>query len=480
MRLKKILQGVEIGAIQNFKNYNISSVSHVSQDVIAGGMFICIKGDTFDGKDYLQNVIRQGCKCIVTQEEFFISGICVVVVKDIRKAMSVIAKNFYNRCVDSMRLVGVVGTSGKTSVTHIIKQILSYTGEKIGVIGTNGIFIDNISMDNKFTTPDPLELHYAFYQMKMLGVTTVIMEISAQAIYYQKVHGIKFDVCVFTNISEEHLDFFGSYENYVKTKLDYFSSVNMKECVVNTDDFFGRELAFKVDMPCVSYGINEPANVFAIDIQIYLDRTRFVANVMDDIVEVDVHLVGTYSVYNILSAMAVCKLLGMEVEDVKLAIKNIKPIDGRFEIYEKGNNLIIIDFAHTPESIDKLLEHIHRNSNANIVSLFGCVGYSDRDKRIAMAQSVSKYSSKAFITTDNIGHACFYDVLSDIMEGLSIPYVSIQDRESAIKEAVETLQENEILVLIGKGAENFQKIGDDRIPYSERKILQELLERNDK
>ena len=480
MRLKKILQDVDVVSVQNFKNYNISSVSHISQDVISGGMFICIKGDTFDGRDYLQNVISKGCKCIVSQEEFFVSGVCVVVVADIRKAMSVIAKNFYNRCVDGLTLIGVIGTSGKTSVTHIVRQLLSYNGDKIGVIGTNGIYIDNICMENKFTTPDPLELHYVFYQMKMLGVNTVVMEVSAQAIHFQKVFGIKFNVCVFTNISEEHLDFFGSYENYAKTKLDFFNSSNTRECVVNTDDFFGRELAFKVDIPCISYGVDEPANVFAIDIQISLDRTKFVGNIKDDIVQVDVPLVGKYSVYNILSAMAVCRLLGMSIQDISSAIKSIKPIDGRFEMFKKGNNLIVIDFAHTPQSIEKLLEHIKSNSNLDIVSLFGCVGYSDKDKRIAMAKSISKYSNRTYVTTDNIGNANFSDVVRDVASGLNIPYFVIEDRETAIRDAFEGLQEDEILVLIGKGSENFQKIGNERLPYSEREIVLKLLERKDK
>ena len=209
MKLKNILDGLEIIKIDNYKNYNISTVTHISNEVENGGMFIALKGNNYDGNDYIKSAIENGAKCIVTSNvNIAVSNVCVVVVEDIRIAMSVIAKNFYNRCCDNMKIIGIVGTAGKTSTSLILSKILSCSGKKIAVIGTNGIYIDNIRQDNKFTTPDPLELHYLFYQMSCLSIDIVIMEVSAQAIYYNKVYGIDFDICVFTNISREHLDFF--------------------------------------------------------------------------------------------------------------------------------------------------------------------------------------------------------------------------------------------------------------------------------
>lgn len=476
MRLKKIIENLDIVKMINFKNYNITSVTHVSGDVCKGGMFFCIKGNKFDGNDYITDVISKGVKCIVTEKEDIAEcGVTIIVVNDIRKAMSLVGYNFYNRCVDDLKLIGVVGTSGKTSTSIIISQLLSLHDNNIGVIGTNGIFIGNIRQDNKFTTPDPLDLHYIFYQMKMLGVRTVVMEVSAQAIALKKVYGIKFEICVFTNISKEHLDFFGTMEKYVKVKMDFFNSSRVRESVVNIDDFYGRELAFKVDMPCISYGINEPANSFAVDIDLRLCGTHFYANILDDIIQVDSPFVGMFNVYNVVAGLTVCKLLGMDKDNLQSATKKLTAIDGRFNCYNISNKEIIIDFAHTPESIYYLLSHISKHTDKNIISVFGCVGYSDREKRIDMASAVARFSNKVIVTTDNRGKTSFEEISEDIICGLGgCEHICIEDRERAIEYAFNVMTEKDILVIMGKGAENFQTIEDKRVPYSDRECVLKL------
>ena len=477
MRLKKIIEGLDSISIKNFKNYNINTITHISSDVVKGSIFICIKGNKFDGNNYVLDVVKNGAKCIITEDENLnINNVTIIVVNDIRIAMSIVAKNFYNRVADTLKLIGVVGTAGKTSTTLMISQLLSNTKHKVGVIGTNGVFIGNIKLDNKFTTPDPLELHFILFQMKMLGIEIVVMEVSAQAIYYKKVYGIKFDICIFTNISKEHLDFFESMEKYAKVKMDFFNSKNMKECVVNIDDFFGRELAYKVDIPCVSYGIKEPCNSFAVDMEYSLDRTKFVANILDDIVSVNMPFVGEYNVYNIISAMTIVKMLGLSQGELESALNNLIEIDGRFNVVNFDDKKIIIDFAHTPESIEKLLKHIREYANGRIVSVFGCVGYSDSEKRCEMGQVVSKYSDLAIITSDNPGNTSFNVIVKDIMLGLSCEYRAIENRVSAIEYGISVLQHEDILVLIGKGAETFQKIGDERIPYNDKETVEKLLE----
>ena len=479
MRLKNILQNVKVKEIKNFKNYNISSITHISTDVVSHSIFLCIKGNDFNGNDYIADAIYLGAKCIVTEcEDVVVDNACVVVVDDVRIAMSIMAKNFYNRCVDDMKIIGVVGTSGKTTISTIIQQLIKNTGKKVGLIGTNGIYIDNIRQENKFTTPDPLELHYVFYQMKMLGVKIVVMEVSAQSIFYNKLHGIIFDIVVFTNISREHLDFFGSMENYVKTKMNFFSSKNMKECVVNIDDFYGRELAYKVLIPCVSYGIKEPANCFAIDIEYEMTKTKFVANILDDVFDVSVPYIGEYNVYNMLAGLTVAKMLGVSSEDLKKSVSKLKEIDGRFNVFTYGKKTVVIDFAHTPDSIDKLLSHIKKFASGNIISVFGCVGYSDKDKREEMGMVVSRYSDMIIVTTDNRGTTQFSDIANDIIVGIGDgKFVCIEDRLSAISYASKIMQDKDVLVLIGKGAENFQKIENKRVTYSDRDSVISVFEK---
>lgn len=476
MRLKNILKGIAIKKSYSFKNYNITSVTHISEDAIKDGLFICLKGNKFDGNKYINDVVLKGVKCIVTEDDIEVAGVTTIVVDNARKVMGLMAKNFYNCVCDCMKIIGIIGTSGKTTSSMLLSQILEKSNKKVGVIGTNGIFINGIKMENKFTTPDPLELHYIFYQMRMLGVEYVIMEVSAQAIYYNKLAGVKLSIGVFTNISPEHLDFFGSIENYAGCKMNYFVNVNMDECVVNVDDFYGMELAYKVNIPCVSYGVNSPANSFAVNVDSSIAGLKFCANVMDSIIDVNNNLIGDYNVYNILAAMTVAKMLGISDGEIEHAVNNFSQIDGRFNVFEKSGKRVIVDFAHTPESIDKLLSNVKRMCEGKVISLFGCVGYSDKEKRIAMARAVDKYSDYIVVTTDNRGEVEFSEIEKDIVCGiLKCKHMSIEDRKSAMNFGLGLLKRGDVLVLIGKGAETFQMIGKERSPYNELEYVKEIL-----
>ena len=476
MRLKKIIKDLDIIEIKNLKNYNIKSVTHISSDVEKNSMFICINGHNFDGNDFAKVAVACGAKCIVSEKDMNIDKVTVIVVEDVRIAMSVIAKNFYNRCCDKMKIIGIVGTSGKTTTSIMIGNILSSNDNNVGIIGTNGIFINNLRLDNKFTTPDPLELHYVFYQMYSLGVKTVVMEVSAQAIYLNKLYGVYFDIGVFTNISKEHLDFFDTMENYVRCKMNFFNIKNVKEAVINVDDFYGMEMAYKSNIPCVTYAINEPANSFAIDIRLDLNSTEFVANILDEIIPVSSVMVGNFNVYNLLASMTVAKMLGLNNEQISNAIKSLKPIDGRFNIFEKDNKKIIVDFAHTPDAIEKTLSIIKNFCKGKIITVFGCVGYSNQEKRIEMGQVVDKFSDYIIISTDNRGDTDFDEICSDIVVGInSCEYVKIEDRSVAITHGIGMLNKDDILCILGKGAENFQKIGDKRIEYSDIEVVKNLL-----
>lgn len=476
LRLRKILKDVEIVEIKNYKNYNIKYITHISSDVEKSSMFICINGQNFDGNDFARVAISCGAKCIVTDKKMDIDNATIIVVKDVRIAMSVIAKNFYHRVCDKLKIVGVIGTSGKTTTSLLIANLLQNNGRKVGVIGTNGIFIENVKLDNKFTTPDPLELHYVFYQMYLMDVKTVVMEVSAQAIYLNKLHGIMFDICVFTNISKEHLDFFGSMENYAKCKMNFFSPKNMIEAVINVDDFYGMELAYKSMIPCVTYGIKQPANSFAIDIDLSLNGSKFIANILDVVIDVDSIMVGEFNVYNLLASMTVAKMLGLDQYNINLAVNNLSQIDGRFNIFENNDKKVIIDFAHTPDSIEKTLSVVRKFTNGKIISLFGCVGYSDKDKRKDMGEVVDKYSDYIILSTDNRGNIGFNEICDDIKIGISkCDSVAIEDREDAIKYGIDMLKGGDVLCVLGKGAENFQKINDERVDYSDIDIVKKLL-----
>lgn len=476
LRLKKILKNVEILSEKNFKNYNIKTITHISNDVEKDSIFICIKGNNFDGNNYIDEAISKGAKCIITEEDILRDDVCIIRVKNIRIAMSVVAKNFYNNACDDLKLIGVVGTSGKTTTSIVIANLLHDNDNMIGIIGTNGIYIGDVKLENKFTTPDPLELHYIFYQMKLLGIKTCIMEVSAQAIYLYKLYGIKFDICVFTNITPEHLDFFGSMENYARTKMNFFSSKNMKECVVNVDDFYGMEIAYKCGIPCVSYSIKNPANSFAMDVNVSLSQTSFTANILDEIFEVKSSLVGDFNVYNILAGMTVAKMCGLSMEKILDNLKKLKSIEGRLNYFEKDGKVIIVDFAHTPDSFEKTLSFVKRFCKKKLITLFGCVGYSDIEKRHDMGEIADKYSDRIILTVDNRGDVPFQNICKDILTGIHKCVVDkIEDRACAIKFGWDNLESGDVLCLLGKGAEDFQKIGNERIYYSDLEEVNKLL-----
>ncbi len=475
MRLKKIIKNLDICNIKNYKNYNIKTITHISKDVEKDSIFICIKGNNFDGNDYVLDAINRGAKCIITEQDLRLTGVCVIRVKNARIAMSIVAKSFYNNCCDKFKIIGVVGTSGKTTTSLIISKLISRDVNSVGVIGTNGIFIGNIRMNNNFTTPDPLELHYVFYQMRLLGVKTVIMEVSAQAIFLHKLYGIKFDICVFTNISEEHLDFFGSMENYARTKMDFFDLQNMKECVVNVDDFYGMEIAYKTNVPCVSYAINNPANSFAVDIVSTISNLKFTANVLDEILDVDSVLVGDFNVYNILAGVTVAKMMGVATSDIESRLANMSSIPGRLNTFVIGKKIVVVDFAHTPDSFEKTLSFVSSFCKGKMLIVFGCVGYSDKAKRMAMGAIASKYCSQITLTVDNCGNTPFGEICDDIVGGVSGAKVSrIEDRKSAIEFAFGQMNDSDILCVLGKGAEDFQKIGDEKIHYSDLETIEQL------
>ena len=477
MRLKKILKNIDILEQKNFKDYNIKSITHMSQDVDKNSMFICINGNNFNGNDFALSAVEKGAKCILTQEDLELGkDVTIIKVKDIRLAMSVVAKNFYNNSCDDLKVIGIIGTAGKTTTSIIIANILRHLDRNIGVIGTNGIFIGDMKLSNKFTTPDPLDLHYIFFQMKSLGVKIVVMEVSAQAIYLQKLYGVHFEKCVFTNISEEHLDFFGSMENYAKCKMDFFKSHNMRECVVNVDDFYGMEIAYKTDIPCVSYAVKEPANSFALDIDVSIDRLKFVANILDEIINVDTRLVGDFNVYNLLAGMTVAKMLGVSAKTIEMAVNTMNEISGRLNCFEKNGVKIIVDFAHTPESFEKTLSFVKRFCTNNLITLFGCVGYSDKQKRIDMGSVADKFSDSVILTTDNRGKVSFDSICDDIKLGIQkCKPICIEDRKNAILHGLKLCKRGDIFCILGKGAEDFQTIGEERVSYSDLEVVNDYL-----
>lgn len=480
MKLRKLLESIKIKKLINFKDLNIKSLCHNSKLAEKNSLFFCIKGQLYDGNNFIYDAIKNGAIACVTDKVLDIN-ITQIIVEDVRIAMSLIASNFYENAHREMKIISVVGTNGKTTITHIIFNILRTKGLSVGLIGTNGIYINELFLPTELTTPDPIDLHYAFKQFKAFNVEYVVMEASAQAIYYNKLYGIENEICIFTNITNEHLDFFKTMENYAKIKMDYVMSNCNKYIVLNVDDNFGKIMSLNAEKNSnrafSTYGIYNPATTFAVDIVTSMKGSSFYANSFDEVFKINTKLVGDFNVYNILSAISACKLLNIDNKSIINGISSMERVAGRFNVFEMSKNRkIVVDFAHTPDGFIKTLSLIKLLRKGKIFIIFGCVGYSDAIKRAQMGKIASEYANLVILTQDNPNYASFEEICADIKaDSDENKFVSILDRASAIRLGMEILHVNDTLVILGKGAENYNLIKGERVIQSDLSLVEKYL-----
>lgn len=476
MRVDELLHGVEI--IENSANTtaSVSNIVFDSRKVQNGDIFVALRGEKADGHNFVDDAVKNGALCIVTEKPV---DSPYVLVRDTRKALALMAANFYGNSHRRLEIITVAGTNGKTTTTYILNEILKACGRKTAVIGTLGAWILDKKMKTDLTTPDPLELHRLFAEAEKSGTKYVIMEASAHAIYYRKLEGITATVGVFTNISQDHLDFFGTMEKYSKVKTDYFDSVNMKVGIINGDDIYGRKIIRSNKLLCLSYGIDSPADIFAVDFKSHGEKTSFIANVLDDLAEITMPLIGKFNLYNTLAAIATCKALSVPLEVIGESLEKMKEVEGRFNII-KTDITVIIDYAHTPDGLENLLKAARELDGGKVITVFGCGGNRDAAKRPIMGKIAGEYSDFCVITSDNPRMEQPMDIIAQIEEGMkriSQEYMCIQDRSNAIAYAIGFAQKGDKVVVAGKGGENYLDIMGEKIPYSDKEAVESALGR---
>lgn len=468
MKLENLLYGVEIQKTNVDSDEEIKEIKIDSRKVEEGDMFVCLEGVCDDGNSHLCEI---NCDFVaVTEKEP--SGGKYVVVKDARKAYAQICENRFLRPLEGMKFVAVVGTNGKTSTAHYIDSILSFAGIKTGLIGTEGHYILGEKVGQSLTTPDPYELNELFFKMRTRGVEVVVAEVSAHAIYLEKLGDIKADVAILTNVSQDHLDYFKDFANYQSVKMSYFENGNAKRAIINVDDESGRILLKRLegreDVKTTSYGLYNPADCFAVNVIEDIDGVKFVANLEDEIVDVKSSLYGEFNVYNLLGAMSVASCLGIDSQTLTHAVRKIKAVKGRFSVLHTDKGTIIVDYAHTPDGLKNLLSTARTLTKSRLITLFGCGGERDRQKRAAMGKIASEYSDFIVLTSDNPRSEDATDIIRQIEWGVTIKDVKcIVDRPEAVKFALSEMEEGDTLVLAGKGNESYLEIKGKKIPYND-------------
>lgn len=385
-----------------------------------------------------------------------------------REIYALASKRYFKNCCDKMKLIGITGTNGKSSVAKLVYDIFSWSGRKVGMIGTMGCRYDNTEIETGFTTPDPFILHRLFYQMHKCGIEYVVMEVSAHAIELKKLSGIKFDIFALTNISQDHLDFFENMEKYASTKLSMFDKKYIKQGIVCVDDDRARGLVENVNVPLISYGVENPSDIFAIDIEESFDGTKFICNCLDEISIIQTNLVGGYNVLNTLCAIGICNICGMDIVDITCALRYAEAEIGRFNIIKYDGINIVIDYAHTPDGLEKVLQTAKSICEGRLVVLFGCGGNRDASKRKIMGSVAEKYADEIFLTNDNPRLENPMEIVSQIAEGIKDKNYHIElDRKLAIYQAISFCERGDCLIIAGKGGEKYQDIGGKKIQYSD-------------
>jgi len=456
----------------------ITSLSFDSKTCVQGSLYFCLVGTNYDGHDFCEQAIQNGAVAIICQKTVHISqNIPVVVVDDTRHYLAVCSSRFYGEPSKKLKLIGITGTNGKTTTSYIIHNILLQNGRKAGLIGTNGVFYDNVSIPPQLTTPDPIDLNRILRDMVDCNIEYVVMEVSAHAISLNKIDGLHFEVVAFTNLSEDHLDYFEDMDAYGIAKAKLFQPYYSKNAVFNIDDKFGQSLYKACTLNKISYGCENPADVFAINLAMSVEGIEYVLNLNDQIEDIKFCMSGRFNMYNTLCAAAVCNMLNIPIKDIRNGIKKLTKVDGRFNIINTTKYGIIIDFAHTEEGLINILCAINEFKKGKLITVFGCGGNRDRDKRAPMGRAATNFSDYVVITSDNPRYESPTDIIEDISSGIiKDNYKIIVDRKEAIKFALGIAQQNDIVLIAGKGAEKYQEIKGEKYEYNDETFVKSIIE----
>ena len=478
MEIKKLIKDIKVLEFVNFKEdtfkLDIFNLCDNSKDLkkLKNSAFICVQGLNFDSHNLVSSLQNNGVKFFICSKKIE-TNLPYIIVENTREVLGELASNFYESPQKSFKLVSVIGTNGKTSTTYFIKALLNQLNIPCGIIGTSVVFIKNKKYAETLTTPDPLLLYSIFSKMKKAGCKVVVMEISAHAIKLNKVNNLVSDITIFTNFSQDHLDFFKTMENYKLTKFSYFNEFNTKKALINLDDSAGKELYLKIkDKICSkTYGINGKYDIFAKNIKYSLLNSTFLLNLSNKKYNINTKTIGNFNVYNILSSVLCLTELGYSF-DVENCVNKLTNVSGRFNIFKlKNNRFIIIDYAHTPESLKLILQNTKNLSNLKLIAVFGCPGNRDEEKRELMGQIAYNYCEKIYITADNPKYENPLIICNEILRGAKEKGEIIIQREKAIKKAIKNLKENEVLLILGKATETYQDYNNLHIKYNDYEVL---------
>lgn len=478
MKLQDLLKGVAVLESTAAPDTEINEVRYDSRAVRPGDLFVAIRGYATDGHQYIGKALEQGAAAIVCEEAP--AGVPVVVVENARRALAEIAANRFGHPADSMVMLGVTGTNGKTTTTYLVKHMLEDAGHKVGLIGTNQNLIGDEVVETERTTPESYELHALFARMRDAGCTHVIMEVSSHSLVLDRVHGIHFAVGAFTNLTQDHLDFHKTMEEYRKAKALLFTISD--KGVINLDDPAAGAMLADAKCPCLTFSCEkDAADLTAKHLKLHADGVEFVAATKGDLARVKLPIPGHFSAENALTALGIVLRLGMPLADAAKSLATATGVKGRVEVVPTDTDYtVLIDYAHSPDGVENVLRAVRGFARGRVVALFGCGGDRDRTKRPKMGKIAADLADFCIVTSDNPRTEDPKAIIDDILEGMKgtkTPMQVIVDRPEAIHWALAHAKKDDIIVLMGKGHETYQEVNHVKHHMDEREIVRDFFAR---
>ncbi len=482
MKLEKLLESAEYELLQGSLDIEISDVIYDSRKIVKGCVFVCMIGANFDGHSFIEKAVEQGAAAVVVSRDVNIEGVTVVKTEDTRKALALMSAEYFGRPAEKLKTIGITGTKGKTTSAFMIKAVLEKADIKTGIIGTIGIIIGNEITKTSNTTPESYELHRAMRNMVDKGCKCAVMEVSSQALKLYRAYGINFDYGMFTNLSHDHIGGVehASMEEYIECKSRLFSQC--KVGIVNADDkvtpiIIENNTCEKIE----TFGFGENAELRAKNEHLISDFGYIGVHFESEGVlnmSVDVDIPGKFNVYNALCAMAVCRHFGVSKENIYDGLNEVK-VKGRVETVKVNRNYtLLIDYAHNAVSMENVLETLREYKPNRLITLFGAGGGRSKDRRYEMGEISGKLSDLSVVTEDNSRYEDVMDIIADIEKGLAKTdgkYIVIPDRTEAIRYCIENAKDGDIIVLAGKGHEDYQDKMGVKTHYDEREVIKEII-----
>ena len=482
MLLQYLIENLTDKVITGDTNIDINKIEYNSQKIEQNDIFVAIKGYKEDGNDYIKEAVEKGAVCIVTEDNLNaneLPNITIVRVQNSRIALSLIASKYYDFPARKLKLIGITGTKGKTTTAYMIRDILNASGKKTGMIGTIYNTYGNVCIEASRTSPESLDLQKLLKDMVDAQMEYVVMEVSSHSLVLDRVYGLHFAIGIFTNLSQEHLDFHGTMDNYLLAKSKLFEMCDF--ALVNGDDIHTPRLKKMIKCKTATFGLDNAVNITASDVRINNNNVEFKMYVNKMLETIVINIPGRFTVYNALAAIGTCSLLGAQMDAILLALSNIK-VPGRSEIIDVQKTFtVMVDYAHNPSSLEAILSSIKKYVKGRIICVFGCGGNRDKEKRPMMGEISGRLADFTVITTDNPRNEDPSIIMKEIEDGVKKTkglYKIIENRKDAIAFAMRIAWKNDLVLIAGKGHETYQELKNGkRIDFDERKVVKDIADK---